>query len=73
MKYDRTLLTEDSVLFDPTEMVGTSADIDDRVQELLTMFRLEHVADMKIGTARLGRAKSRLVTIAMELCNRPGF
>ena len=44
-----------------------------RVQELVTMFNLTQVADVKIGKAALDKSKVRLLSIATELCNRPGL
>jgi ABC-type multidrug transport system ATPase subunit len=72
--------------FDTAEMVGNSATTEERVQELITMFRLDEVADQKLrnvyeegnnssssSTCALGRGRRRLLTIAQEIVNRPGL
>lgn len=72
--------------FDTAEMIGNSATTEERVQELISMFRLDDVADQKLryvyeeGNANsntsncaLGRGRRRLCTIAQELVNRPGL
>ena len=71
-------------MFDNAEMIGNSGTTQSRVQELISMFRLDDVADEKIrnicdlsgestSSSALGRGRRRLLTIAQEIVNRPGL
>ena len=76
-----SISAEEDDHFDTAEMVGNSATIETRVQELISMFRLDDVADQKLGeiydpnapTCALGRGRRRLLTISQEIINRPGL
>ena len=74
-QYNDSLMTEDSVMFDASELVGNSADLYERVEEVIHMFGLESIANNKIGSPEesMSRGTRRLISIAQEVFNRTGL
>jgi ABC-type multidrug transport system ATPase subunit len=74
-QYNDSLMTEDSVMFDASELVGNSADLYERVEEVIHMFGLESIANNKIGNPdeSMSRGTRRLISIAQEVFNRTGL
>ena len=77
VNYDANLASvqRDDIEFKPSEMVGMSADVEDRIEEVIKMLGIDDIADTQISTLlpTLSGGKRRLITIATELCNRPGL
>ena len=68
----------DFIEFSTEEVIATTGQVEEKVEEILRVFNLEDVADVVIGrfsSSRRGISPSqmRLLTIATEALNRPGL
>lgn len=65
------------VELESSELFGKTGDVDDRIQEVISMMGLSHIVNVVVqshgGTTNLSPAELRCLTIAAEIVNRPGL
>ena len=68
---------DDFIEFNDEEVIATSGQVQEKVDEILRVFDLEDVAEVPIGSythcRRISPSQMRLLTIATEAINRPGL
>ena len=73
----RQTAADDFIEFNDEEVIATTGQVQEKVDEILRVFDLEDVADVTIGHSAHNRnispSQMRLVTIATEALNRPGL
>jgi ABC-type multidrug transport system ATPase subunit len=69
--------SNDYIELDSSELYGKTGDVDDRIQEVISMMGLSHIVNVIIqsheGTTHISPAELRCLTIAAEIVNRPGL
>ena len=73
----RQTAADDFIEFNDEEIIATTGQVEEKVDEVLRVFDLESVADVMIGypnpTRTISPSQMRLLTIATEALNKPGL